>query len=190
MAITLANQLASAVYSVRLTHADDFGEQVRKVFKINDTGTTDEDLEAFLQAYEALTDAGIVNASASIDAGLTGANTSVGTGEFNKVNYLLVLGFQRVHPLNAGKIATTSFAIPAPADVIVDANGAPVMTRGTGFAAAAGVSEAMGALVDYLEDNLTMTPIDGTTYVGGWTYAAGRSGLVSRASVIDGQPLT
>lgn len=190
MAITIANGLTDGLFNIRMTIQDSIGEQIRKVFKLYDDGTPGEDLEAAMQAFEALTDGGIVSASASLDAGLTGANATPTAGDYDKTAWILMLGFERPHPLNSAKTAVTSFAIPAPDDAVIDADGRPVMTRGIGFTASAAPGEALGSLVDYLEDNLVMIPIDGVAYRGNWTYAPGRTALVSRAAIFDGSPLS
>lgn len=186
MAYTLATDVANAIYSVRTTLEDHLSEQVRKVSRLRNGGGAGENLQAAMQAFEALTDAALVNATASIVVAVSGASQTKGTDKFSMVVLSLVLGFERAHPLNAAKTITTAFLIPAPADAIIDDNGRPVYTRGETFTNASGPAEILGSLIDWLEDNMVYEAIDGSVTVGGWTFVDGRSGLISSASVLEG----
>lgn len=186
--------IVDSLYTVRFTLEDFMTERIRKVTKLSNFGAA-ANLQAAMRVFESVTNAGLVKATGSIDLDITGqkiAATEAGE-HFAVVKEILYISFEKPHPLDATQTITATFGIPAPKDAIVNQTpgniGKPIMVRGISFAAAAGLTEALGALVDWLEDAITYRTF-GTTYVGGWTYADSRSGLASVAGIIDGSDLT
>lgn len=169
---------------------DQANERARKVTRLASIGD-DENIQYIAEHTNNLSHAGLTSLSVSQSI-LTALDSDDGdatlSGLYTLVNLRLILGFERVHPLNPSKIITAGYAIPAPVNDIVSATNPkrPLMTRGTALDAAATPLTQLGAIVDYLEDALVYTAADGVDYVGGWTYVDSRSGLATIAGVIDG----
>lgn len=186
MPFTLGTVVDDATYRISLTLRDQYDEEIRKVSRLYNPAAPLEGVEDAMQAFEALTDAGLVSASATIQSAVTGASTLIGTsGVHSLVAHALVLGFDRPHPLNANKIVTTTFVIPAPVATIIAGVGFTI-TPGGDFASAAGPQDALNALVAWLQNNLVYEDITGAITVGGWTYRPGRSSLITDARILEG----
>jgi len=190
MPSTIGVATLNATYKVRLRQRDVLEEELNKHFTVSNTGASGN-LQAALRAYESLSQAGIVKSSAAIDANYSGASTTIASaGLFPKVGDLLILAFSRTHPVDASRIHTQEFAILAPVPAIYDtATKKPIMVRGVTFALAAGATEALGALVDWLEDSLVLE-VYGTEYVGSYTYDEPNTRLISIPKTYDGNPIS
>lgn len=178
------------IYTTRITLEDFMAEKVKKVSRLSNEGVAGN-MQSFWQAFEATTNAGLMLATQSAEVIITGQSTTItSTGQnWAGVEHVLLLGFTRVHPLNPAKMLTASFGIPAPVNAIVDTSegrqGKPFMVRGEVFPGA-DVTEALGAMVDFLEDAIVYTDVAGTVHVGGWSYSEAASGLYSNPRIIDG----
>jgi hypothetical protein len=190
MPSTIGLATLNAVYKVRLRQRDALAEELNKHFQVANTGAAGN-LQAALRAYESISQGGIVNASASIDAAYTDPSVTIGTaGMFPKIGDLMVLVFTRAHPDVPSRIVTREFAVLAPhPDTYDTATKKPVMVRGVTFADAAGRTEALGALVDWLEDSL-ITEVGDEITVGGFTYNETESRLISIPKTYDGNPVS
>lgn len=190
MAFTVGTNTTGADYIVRLTLSDFIDESVRKVFTVRNVGGN---IQNAMRVVEAATQSAFEKAGASIAVGVTGASTTTTSlGAFPKIGDQLVLGFDRPHPLDASRLATAVFVIPAPHPDVYDlATLKPDMIRGEDFATALAADRptALGALVDWLEDALVME-VFGTVYAGGWTYREARSALISTPREYDRSDLT
>lgn len=188
MTIDIPTLILNGIYNQTARFTDHAAESKRKVTRLANAGNV-ANIENQASALESLSLASVDRYSLSqildTDVDPSPASTS---GLYSLVNLRLVLGFERAHPLNASKLITAGYAIPAPVNGIVSATNPkrPVAVRGVAFADAAGVTELLGALIDFLEDALTYEAVDGVIYVGGWTYNESRSGLATVAGVIDG----
>jgi hypothetical protein len=189
MPITIADAVEDAVYNTSITfrdHADEQGRKVSRLANVGDAGN----LAAAMNVVAAVSHAGIVKATASqlVVVDLDAEPNITLSGLYTLTKQRLILGFQRAHPLNAAKIVTAGFGIPAPINTIVSSTNPkrPLYTRGTAFASASTDILKLGALIDWLETALTYEAVDGIVYVGGWTFVDSRSGLASVAGVIDG----
>lgn len=188
MPFTLTPQVDDSVYRVNLTLEDQIGERVRKLFRLNNAAGT-EGVEEAMQALEALSDAALVNASASLTAEVTGASTAKGTsGDFSYVSQQLVLTFSRGHPLNANKTILSTYVIPAPVDTIRNGTQIVLGDDPVSYGAAADATETLTHLINYLEDNLVYEDITDDITVGGWTFEPDRSGFISTARIQEGVP--
>lgn len=194
MAFTLDTNTINKHYQVYLTQRDFNLEKGRKATKLYNAGNA-SNVQSLYAGYEGLSQAGIIRASANISVDVSGFNTEVDVtlGLNAKISDVLILGFRRVHPLSTtGRIIKAYFGIIAPHnDVVSDGSvipiGKPVMVRGVAFAEPpAGRTEMLGAMVDFLEDALTFTAVDDTTYNGGWTYDPALSGLISKPRIVGG----
>lgn len=189
MAITLGWDLEDGIYNVRILHRDGLNEEVKKSFRINNG---DQNLSDALEYYDAISQAGIVDLGASLDAEPAGASaTSTSLGQFSKVGDMLVLAFYRGHPLDATKIITNEFVIVAPdPDIYSSVSKKPTPDLVATFATATPTDvQKLGALINWLEDNL-ITENFGTITVGGWTYDPEASRLIGTPRVYDGNPRT
>lgn len=184
----LPTPILNSIYTSRVHVTDHAGEGKLKITRLSNAGAAGN-LVASLNALESLMHASLDRLSVTqqmettVDFGA--ASTS---GLYTLANLRLVLGFQRDHPLNSAKVLTAGYAIPSPVNAIVSTANPkrPVMERGITFALAAGPTEALGALVDWLENALTYEDVTGEIHEGGWTYVESRSGLASVSGVIDG----
>lgn len=187
MAFTLATEIDNAVYRINLTLEDQINEQIRKVVRLNNPAAPAEGVQAAMRAFEDMTDAALVATSASVVVGVTGASTVKGnSGDFSYVKEVIVLGFSRPHPLNAAKTATTTFSIPAPASALYSGTSIVIPASPASFAAAASVGESFAYLIDWLEDNLVFEDFTGAVTIGGWTFDAALSGIISQPRILDG----
>ena len=180
--------ILNGIYNTTIRFFDHAGEQATKITRLGNAGDADN-LDDALAIVGLLTHAGVSSMSVKQDLETDVSNVSVSqTGLYTLAKLRLVLGFQRVHPLNPGKILTAGYSIPAPINEIVTATNPkrPLMTRGTTLAAAATPATRLGALVDWLETALTYEDVSNVIHVGGWTYVDSRSGLATVAGVIDG----
>jgi hypothetical protein len=190
MPFTIAVDEVGADYIIRLTQSDALAESVRKVFELRNLAAGN--VQAVMRAYEGLTQAALEDAGASIDVAVTGASLTVGTaGMFPKIGDQMILGFDRPHPIVTNTtLVVRNFIIPAPhPDTYLLTTLKPDPVRGINFAAAASRKEALGALIDYLEDALIYEH-DGIKYAGGFTYREARSGLISTTRQYDADDRT
>jgi hypothetical protein len=193
MTVTITpTPIINAVYTARVHVTDHAGEGKTKVTRLGNAGNA-ANLVASINALESLMHASLdrLSATQQLETTVTAGAAST-SGLYTLANIRLVLGFERVHPLNPSKIITAGYAIPSPVNGIVSTTNPkrPVMVRGISFGSAAGVTEALGALVDWLEDALTYEDATGDVNVGGWTYVDSRSGLATVTGVIDGDVRT
>ena len=168
---------------------DHAGERAKKVTKMASVLAVGN-IEYVIQTLATLSHAGMNSLAVSVQAAVDLDSEPIVSvsGLYTLANIRLVLGFERVHPLNEAKIITAGYAIPAPVNDIVSSSNPkrPVMVREVTFAAAATDEERLGALVDYLCDALIYEDATGAITVGGWTYVESRSGLATVGGVIDG----
>jgi hypothetical protein len=126
-----------------------------------------------MRAYDALTQAKIVNPSVTQSYTVTGQKTTTtATGAYPKVGDFIMLRFRREHPVAsmAGTFIENEFVILAPvAAVIEEETNAVLMDEEAILATAATPQEYLGALITWLEDALTVTVLK-TRYEGGWEY--------------------
>jgi hypothetical protein len=187
MTVAIPTLILDAIYNQSARFTDHAGERKRKVTRLANASNAAR-LEEQANALESLSLASLdaYNLSQQVETDVTPTAAS-SSGIYSLVNLRLVLGFQRVHPLNPAKIVTAGYAIPAPVNAIVSTTNPkrPVYTRGIPFATAANPAELLGALIDWLEDALTYEAVDGVVYPGEWTFLDARSGLGSVAGVID-----
>lgn len=152
------------------------GYNNEKIAKGNVLYNAGGNFQSAMRAYEGLTQAGIVSPNVTQSYTVTGQNTvATSLGQYAKVGDFLMLRFEREHPVAtmAGTIIYNEFMVLAPhPDIIDEENPAdPVdMVRGVSFALAETRPQALGALVDWLEDALTVTVLK-VRYPGNWTYA-------------------
>lgn len=188
-AVELSGVVINALYNTTVGFIDQADEKTRKVSRLYNAGNAGN-LQYALNVLAAVSHAGLqtVSVKQSVPVTLDGEPNVTLSGLYTLVNLRLILGFERVHPLNPAKIISAGYGIPAPINAIVTATNPkkPLMTRGVTFAAAATDPERLGALVDWLENALTYEAADGTIYTGGWTYSEARSGFGSVTGVIDG----
>lgn len=190
MPYTIDTDVADAVYRLNTTLEDDLGEQIRKVSRVNNPAAGDT-VEDMMQGFEALTDAALVGTSGSVQINVTNASAVKGTsGIFSYVSHQMVLGFERAHPLAATKTVTTTFVIPAPANALYTGTTINIGSDPGDFASASGITETLARMIGWLEDNLIYEDITGAITVGGWTWVAGRSGIVTAPRLLDGNPAT
>lgn len=147
-----------------------------------------------MRAYESLSQAGIVSGTISTQHVLSDQNTvATDLGQWPKSGDVLILAFTREHPVPAmaGTILTNEYAIVAPHPDIVGTVGvgnptpAPIIVTGESFGTAATRPEALGALIEWLEDSLVVTILK-TRYAGGWTYDPIATRFVSFPKQYDG----
>lgn len=175
MAITLS--AAPDVVSIRLNMESYSGDTAIKNTEI-DGGYDDTETIAALTALD--------NCSNAKFTGKVGGRTISGQ-KGSAVNALqslistfMVLNFEKVDPVNAAKVVSKSYVVPAYVDSLVGAGSAPnPTTPGTGSPSA-----YLGTLIAYLEDNLGYLGADGTYYNGGFTYVGGAFG--TGADLVDG----
>lgn len=176
------------IYTTRVLLTDWLNESVKKISRLGNPGSAGNQ-QALWRAFEGATNAALEKATQTATVIISDqSNAATSSGQhWAGVEHVLVLGFTRVHPLNATKTLEASFGIPAPVDAIIDtSNGQkPLIVRGVDFASAAGITESVGAMVDFLEDALVYTDIEDTVHVGGWTYSEAKSGLLSNPRLID-----
>lgn len=180
----------NSIARITIGFVDQANERARKVTRLASLGSA-ENIGHVVNHLNDLSHAGYTSLkiSSTVAAALeSGDETVTLSGLYTLVNLRLILGFERVHPLNPSKTLTAGYAIPAPVNTIVSATNPkrPLMTRGTALSAAATDLTKLGAIVDYLETALVYTAADGVDYVGEWTYVDARSGLATVAGVIDG----
>lgn len=191
MPFTLTQDIANQDYTVRMTHRDFMGEETRKVSKIRNVGS---ELEAFLNAYLLVSDAGMnaSDVSATLDASLALApDSNPVQSQWSAVYHYVVLTFRRVDPVNASKNIKKEFVLISPVETAIDApTGALQITQGVAFGAAANTAERIGAMVDFLENSLVFTDGAGATQAGGFTFDPLSSGLISVPRVLEGNPRT
>lgn len=189
MPITLAGAVLNGLYSTNLLFVDQASEKARKISRLYNAGNAGN-MAAALNVLAAVSHAGISSASVkqALEVDLDAEPNITLSGLYTLVNIRLILGFERVHPLNPGKMITAGYAIPAPVNTIVTATNPkrPLYVRGVSFGAAATDPERLGALIDWLETALTYEAANGQIYSGGWTFVDSRSGLGTVTGVIDG----
>lgn len=189
MAFTISGNVLNGLYEIRILQTDILSESIRKSFEISNITTGS--VQNAMQAYEGISQAKIDSAAVSIGTTVTGASSSVtALGLFPKIGDQMVLGFDRPHPITTNRtLVTRSFVVLAPHPDVIDLTTLkPNMVRGTGFPGA-NRAEALGSLVDFLEDALTYEH-DGVVYVGGFTYREARSGLIGAGRQYDADSTT
>lgn len=173
---------APSYIDVRIKMTDVFDEVVNKQFTL--AGDTDDTvLKEILDDMEATCN-GTMEVSISSTRVPTGLRATPLDALERKVGDLLVLGFEKAHPLNALKEVNRSFSIPTPKDGVVDVNGNPDPVEPAG--APANIRENLGRLIANLETQLTYLAIDGDWYPGGFTYDPSESGLAGVPRIYDG----
>lgn len=179
----------NALYTTRIRLRDFMDEDAQKVTKLANVGSSGN-MQAFWRAFESVTNAGLIKANQQQDIVISAQSTTIAEGNHSKITDAMLLGFSRAHPDYPSKLVVASFVIPAPVDGIVNettgSKGLPIYERGIDFATAAGVTEALGAMIDFLEDALVFTNPEGEVTVGGWTYSDSRSRLFTKSRIIDG----
>lgn len=167
---------------VRIKMTDTFGEVVTKQFTL--AGDTDDTvLKEILDDIEATSNA-TMEVSISSTRVPTGLRSTALDAIERTVGTVLVLGFEKPHPLNALKEVNRSFSIPTPKDSVIDAQGNPDPVEPAG--APANTRENLGRLVANLETQLTYLAIDGDWYPGSFTYDPTESGLATTPRIYDG----
>lgn len=177
------------IYTTRLSLEDFMTERVKKISRLANIGATGN-MQAFWRAFESQTNAGLILANQSAEVVISAQSLTIADGNHSKVTDLMVLGFTRAHPEYPSVVLKATFVIPAPIDAIVNDTpgsiGLPIYTRGIDFATAADPNEALGAMIDFLEDAIVYKDQGGTFHVGGWTYSDSRSRLMTASRIIDG----
>jgi len=189
MAFTISGDVLNGLYEIRILQTDVLAESIRKSFEIANIAAGS--VQNAMRAYEGISQASIDTANVSIGTTVTGASATVTSlGLFPKIGDQMVLGFDRPHPIVTNRsLVTRSFVVLTPhPDVINLTTLKPEMVRGELFPGATR-TEALGSLVDFLEDALTYVH-DGVTYVGGFTYREARSGLIGAGRQYDADSLT
>lgn len=172
MAIDIA--AASDETIIRITHRDVKGEEVVKTFSL-DGGIDDVDIEAFLTAYEGLTNAGIVDAAVITRRPITGFGAATNALQ-NVVSAILALTFEKVNPINADKTVSKSFVIPAFVDALQDTTDKKPVES----------SSPLNDVVSFLETYLNYEGADGELYPGGFAYNRNKSGFGTVNRELDG----
>lgn len=173
---------APSYIDVRVKMEDTFGEKITKIFTLSGA-TTDAELKEILDDIEATTN-GSMEVSISSTRVPTGLRATALDQLERTIGSLLVLGFEKPHPLNALEEVNRSFSIPAPLDAVIDAQGNPDPVEPAG--APANPRENLGRLVANLEALLTYRAINATWYPGGYTYDPSESGLATTPRIYDG----
>lgn len=173
---------APSYIDVRVKMTDIFDEVVTKIFTLSGA-TTDAELKEILDDLESTTNA-TMEVSISSTRVPTGLRATPLDQLERKVGDLLVLGFEKPHPLNALKEVNRSFSIPAPLDAVFDDQGVPTATEPPG--APATPVESLGRLIANLEVLLTYQAVNGTWYPGSWVYDVSESGLAGTPRIYDG----
>lgn len=173
---------APTYIDVRIKITDTFGEVVTKVFTL-DGAATDTEIKEILDDQEAVSN-GSMEVSISSTRVPTGLRATPLDALERTVGTMLVLGFEKEHPLNALKEVNRSFSIPTPKDGVIDAQGNPDPVEPAG--APANIRENLGRLIANLETLLTYNAIDGDWYPGSFTYDPSESGLATTPRIYDG----
>lgn len=171
MAIDIA--AASDETVIRMTVRDVKGEEVVKTFSL-DGGIDDTNIEAFLTAFDAVTNGGVVDAAVITRRPVTGFAAATNALQ-NLVSAILALTFTKVNPINADKTVTKSFIIPAYVDTLQDTDLKPVED-----------STPLNAVISFLETYLNYEGADGVLYPGDFDYNRTKSGFGTVNREIDG----
>lgn len=198
MAIGVTDDITNARYVFNLTFQDRNNEETRKRFSVNnyDTENDEEGVNEMLSVLALMSYSGI-RGNAFVDTEFVSSGdelTPDGTEHLlNSAAILLVLGFDRVSPLNPLTTLKTTFTIPSPKAAYVDmVNKLPVYDPEYlgDIDGASNATETMTAFIHWLEGAMAYKLADGIWRFGGWTFRLGRSGLVQQGRLLDGIPNT
>lgn len=173
------------IANIRLNLLGAWDEPATNVISV-DGAAVDADIEAFLDDYAAVSEAGLPRVTVSAERIVTGLTATPGfQSPLSQVNNMLVLSFSQPHPLNAALTVTKSVQVRAPNAAVIGTDGALVVASVVGDRSSK--DENLRGLINFLEDNLVYEAIDGSITAGGWTWNEAKSGYVAAPSVIDGQ---
>lgn len=154
-------------------------DKANKVTQV-DGAMVDADIESLLDCFDDCSNARAISCKVG-ERVVTGLKATAGSTSQNLISAYMVLSFQKTNPVNALKVVTKNFIVPAYKEVLRGPDNNPDPdTAGTGSTRA-----RLGLMIQLLEDNLNYVGADGDNYPGGWTYAGG--GFGTGNDVIDGQ---
>lgn len=171
MAFTISPTPATGAFlTTNIKHVGNNGEAKNKGSLLYNAGGN---FQLAMRAYDALTQAKLVNPSVTQSFTVTGQKTTTtATGAYPKVGDFIMLRFRREHPVAsmAGTFIENEFTILAPVAAVIDeATNDVIFDEEAILSTAATPQEYLGALISWLEDALTVTVLK-VRYEGGWEY--------------------
>lgn len=177
MAIVVPDPAADApsFYTLRLKMKDTYGEPAVKVMLLAGD-VTSTDVQTFLTAFDAITNAKIERATLTASFEITGMKASASVNSQNHIAEILALTFTGTNPLT-GKTKELAAVIPAWIQALIDTDLKPV----TG-------NSNLNAVISFLEDNLVFEDQAGDIQHPTLTYRRTSSGFGSVGDEINALP--